>query len=181
MAQISAEKHATSLVHAILRGVRAVALSSCAVTLVALPACSGGGGDLPDYGLGTEPYAGRREAPSGAWDRPTGGADRPTGGLDRAPVSTEPPPGGGAGAGGGGGGGTAFACDGKYTCNGEDDDDDTVTLSRGDDGTCRGPSGIVLTADGKLTINGQTVGSWTASGAGFSITYNGRAQTCTKV
>ncbi len=92
--------------------------------------------------------------------------------------STESAPGaqqrGGAGA-----PAASLACAGTFACK-EDggNDEDTIVLTA-DNGSCVGPEGLVLSADGKVTQKGKEVGSWSASGSGFTATLGKDRVTCT--
>ncbi|MBX3204587.1 MAG: hypothetical protein KF764_05930 [Labilithrix sp.] len=143
-------------------------------------ACVGGGGNLGDGMTTWDP------APSSL---ESAGSDRePSPGfLERAPSSQEPAGNSSepaAGAQGGGGSPGSFQCSGTFTCQEAGKKGTDRIRLRLVDGVCTlsgtGSVAVVLQADGSLAVNGSKIGTWSASGNGFTVVSSEGSVTCTR-
>lgn len=126
-------------------------------------ACVGGGGGL----------AGAFES----WETSPRTGEPAGNTQERPPVSTESHS---ESSGAGGGGAGALDCSGTYLCQEVGDDDtDRVTLRSTAGGGCSAEE-LVLEADGRLTVKGRAVGSWSMTGTGFSVVTPSGTVNCTK-
>ncbi len=150
---------------------------------LALVLSCGGGPAGPLVSTSTEspePPGPGRESPGAGRERAAGGREAPAATQDPAPPSQDP-------SGGGVGGGASQSCakcDTKYVCSGTSSGqvvkDAEVALKNrnGDciiDGQANAP---VLTCKGKITIDGQIVGSWQTTNRGFSFNGQGVSLDC---
>ena len=134
-------------------------------------ACVGGGGtaqgDLTTWDPAVSTYEG-----AGTTQERGSGAAEPAAGSSSEAASGD----GQRGAGG-------FDCSGTYICAEPGDDDrDSVTLSTVG-GVCSAGSGnsmVVLGSQGTVTRNGRVLGTWQATGSGFTFTTSEGSITCVK-
>lgn len=131
-------------------------------------ACSTGSGGLAALGDG--------------YDRPPDLREKPGAGREAPPLSGDVPPRtgdnpGSQGGGPAGGGGTCPPCDQTFDCV-EGKDKDSVKLKT-ENGQCTAGKGIVLDCNGKVIANGTVVGTWQASGGGFTVVVTDRGETTT--
>lgn len=129
-------------------------------------------------GIGTpannfdDPY----ESAPNSRESPGAGRESPGAGREAPPASTENPgsQGGGPGSTPAGSGNTNACppCDQKFSCitvtNGKTDDDNVELKTK--NGACTLDGVLVFECGGKLTLQGKPIGTWQASGAGFTAT-----------
>ena len=141
-------------------------------------ACTGGGGSLGD-GMTTWQGAGSSYEPAkSSREGAESSREGMTSSQDGIGTSGEPGPGAQ-----GNGGAPALACAGTFRCiqDGDDDDDELTFTATGAGCTVSvGETTLLLASDGTIRVNGQNVGTWQATGSGFTGTVQNDRITCTR-
>ena len=148
------------------------------VPVVALACGAGDAGPAPSTTTSTQQSAG-----ADGRDTPPAGRDPAAGGKDAPPASQDPPAPSQDPSGSPAGVGSCVTCDTKYTCtttvNGKQSHSSIELKTSNGACTLDGQQVVtVVGCDGKVLAGGQPVGTWKASGAGFSFTGNGFTLDC---
>jgi hypothetical protein len=70
-------------------------------------------------------------------------------------------------------------CSGTYTCS-AGGTTSTIVLTKSGNSCVGSGAGVSLTSDGKVTANGQNVGTWSQAGSTIIFAVNGTSGTCSK-